>query len=103
MVGIIINTTSYKVNILKKKRKKQNETAKTEKLLSKFLRVEKSSVLTLSELAQHQHAKEQDLFKKSSSCVAREDEEQHVQEDFAIPRTSSRFQNIMEEVILDGV
>ncbi|KAF5285609.1 hypothetical protein FQA39_LY16578 [Lamprigera yunnana] len=34
---------------------------------------------------------------------AHEDEEQHIQEDFAIPGTSSGFQNIMEEIILDGI
>ncbi|KAF5286821.1 hypothetical protein FQA39_LY00354 [Lamprigera yunnana] len=81
------------------KLKKQNETGKSAKLLSKFLKVEKSSESSSSELAQHQHAKEQDLFKKTFSCEAHEDEEQqHIQEDLAIPGTSSRFQNIIKKL-----
>ncbi|KAF5273664.1 hypothetical protein FQA39_LY07354 [Lamprigera yunnana] len=80
---------------LKRKRTKQDETEKPVKLLSKFLRVEKSSESSSSELAQHQNAKKQDLFKRSSSCETHEDEEKHIQEYLGIPGTSSGFQKIL--------
>lgn len=66
---------------LKRKRKKQEESEKAAKLLSKFLRPEKSSESLSSELVQLHHATEEDLLNKSSSGEAHEDEKQHIQED----------------------
>nr|CAD7569872.1 unnamed protein product [Timema californicum] len=76
---------------LKRKRKKQGETEKA----ATFLRVEKSSESSSSELVQH--TTEEDLFNISSSDEAHEDEEQHAQEDLAISGMSYAVQNITQE------
>ncbi|KAF5294066.1 hypothetical protein FQA39_LY13540 [Lamprigera yunnana] len=77
----------------------QGGTEKAVKLLSKCLRIEKSSESSPSELVQHQLTTKQDLFKKSASGEAHEDEEQNIQKDLAILGTSSGFQNIIEEIV----
>lgn len=81
---------------LKRKRIKQAESEKSANMLSKFLKVEKLSNPLSPVLKSQQTIK--DSFEKSSD---HEDIEQQIQEELAIPGTSSASQNITEEVVSD--